>query len=125
MSIKGALLKAMSLRYVAGIIALLATAGGWQYLTPQITLHSIQDAARRGDLATPNELVDFSSVRDSVKESLKASYNRSARKELSDAVFAEVIAMMLGGFFIDHFVDLVASPSGIASLTTGELDAVS
>jgi len=44
----------------------------WIYLSPRLAAKHLQDAARTGDVAALNELVDFPLVREQLKADLKA-----------------------------------------------------
>lgn len=53
-----------SMAALAGVAAALAAVAGWSYASPWMAMSSLQSAARSGDVAELNKLVDWGSVRD-------------------------------------------------------------
>ncbi len=99
----------------AGLLSTCVLTAGWLYTAPYRTLDSIEEAAKANDREALEELVDFPSVRESLKEELKASLAQEMVK-LQDNPFA-ALGMALGSAIIDPIVDSVASPTGILALT--------
>jgi Protein of unknown function (DUF2939) len=94
---------------VAGLTA-------WVYLSPRLAAKHLQDAARTGDVAALNELVDFPLVREQLKADLKVGLLESSAKRDSANPFATALTAGLGGVMVDGLVDHFVSPSGIAAL---------
>jgi hypothetical protein len=92
----------------------------WVGAGPYITLHQIKVAAEAGDVEALEDLVDFPSFKESIKETVKAMMAKQMTKgELRDNPFAG-LGMLLATAFIDPMVDAFVSPSGIAALTSGK-----
>lgn len=92
-------------------------AGVWMYFTPYMALNKLQKAAKDGDTAALNELVDFPALRGSVKDNVRGAVERSVSH--SHNPFA-VLGGMLAGAVAGPVVDAVVTPQGIAALTSGE-----
>ena len=91
-------------------------AGVWLYFTPYLALNRLQAAAKARDTATMNELVDFPSLRGSVKENVRSAVERSVSHSHNPLA---VLGGMLAGAVASPVVDAVVTPSGIAALTEG------
>ena len=92
---------------------------GWLYAGPYLTLYNIREAAQEGDSETLSELVDFPSLRESIKEEFKAKMMREMGKAKEQGAFA-ALGMMLAGALIDPMVDAAVTPSSIAAWTQGQ-----
>lgn len=95
--------------------ALLAT---WYAITPGMALRGLRDAALEGDIDELNERVDFASVRENLRASLRAAMIADMTSpELADDPFAG-LGMALGGAMVDGVIDALVSPQGIAAFTS-------
>lgn len=88
----------LSLLKSIGIIAFC----GWLYAGPYLALTNIREAAGAGDTEALSELMDSPSVRESLKQELKA---------------ATLLGYLPG---VDQFSDVVVTPENIATLILGQ-----
>jgi hypothetical protein len=89
----------------------------WMYFTPYLAMNRLQKAAKAGDTEALNELVDFPSLRESVKTNVRSAVENSVSH--SHNPFA-VLGGLLAGAVASPLVDAFVTPSGIAALTEGE-----
>lgn len=87
------------------------------FASPVLALHSITKAAKTGDRAKLERLVDFPAVRDSLKSQLKAAMTRAVEQdpELRDNPFAAFGQLLMIGV-VDKAVDAFATPDAIAEM---------
>lgn len=85
--------------------------------SPVLALHSLTQAAKAGDRARLERLVDFPAVRDSLKSQLKAVMARAIEQdpELRDNPFAAFGQLLMVGV-VDKAVDAYATPDAIAQM---------
>ena len=89
----------------------------WVYYTPYLALNHLQKAAKAGDTAALNELVDFPSLRESVKQNVRSAVNNEVGRHAGPlGQLGGLLAGVIAGPVVDAFV----TPEGIAALTTGE-----
>lgn len=110
----------MNVRKAVIVIAVVATIGGavWCYVSPYLALERLKAAAQNGDAAELAELVDFPSVRESLKAGLKASVLREMIPVENNPVAA--LGLLMAGALVDPLVDAFVSPSAIAALLEGQ-----
>lgn len=89
----------------------------WFYIAPYITFYQLKDAAKRKDTEELSELVNFPSVRESIKDALRAGLAQATQKE---GGFAAALGILFGGVLIDSAVDVVVSPNGLEALSRGK-----
>lgn len=101
-----------------GPLLLLAVlfAGVWLYYTPYAAMNKLQKAARAGDAQALNELVDFPSLRESVKQNVRSAVNHEVGRRAGPL---GALGGMLAGAITGPVVDAVVTPEGIAALTQG------
>ncbi len=92
---------------------------GWVYALPYLTMYSIRDAAQSGDLDRLEDLVDFTSLRQSIKETLRVNMIKKAGVIEGQDPFDAVVFTMTGAV-IDPIVDTAVTPNGIAAMIRGE-----
>ena len=85
--------------------------------SPVLALHSLTEAAKNGDRAKLERLVDFPAVRDSLKAQLKTAMTRAFEQdpELRDNPFAAFGQLLMVGV-VDKAVDAYATPDAIAQM---------
>lgn len=85
--------------------------------SPVLALNSLTQAARAGDRAKLERLVDFPAVRHSLKSQLKAAMTRAFEQdpELRDNPFAAFGQLLMVGV-VDKAVDAYATPDAIAQM---------
>jgi hypothetical protein len=88
----------------------------WMYFTPYLAMNRLQKAAKTGDTEALNELVDFPSLRESVKTNVRSAVENSVSRSHNPLA---VLGGMLAGAVASPVVDAVVTPSGIAALTEG------
>ncbi|AAK23728.1 DUF2939 domain-containing protein [Caulobacter vibrioides] len=95
------------------VVALVAAYFG----SPVLALHSLTEAAKTGDRAKLERLVDFPAVRESLKSQLKAAMTRAFEEdpELRDNPFAAFGQLLMVGV-VDKAVDAYATPDAIAQM---------
>ncbi len=100
----------------------LCAAAVWLYFTPHLAVKRLQEAAEAGDREALAELVDFPSVRASVKEEVRSAMAEQIDKQ-GDNPFARFGAA-LAGMMVDPLVDSFVTPGGIAAAVRGERPSV-
>ncbi|HEX8671889.1 MAG TPA: DUF2939 domain-containing protein [Longimicrobium sp.] len=101
----------------------LCAASVWLYFTPHLAVRRLQAAAEAGDREALAQLVDFPSVRASVKEEVRQAMAERIDKEADDNPFARFGAA-LAGMMVDPLVDSFVTPGGIAAAVRGERPSV-
>jgi hypothetical protein len=101
----------------------LCAAAVWLYFTPHLAVRRLQQAAEAGDREALAKLVDFPSVRASVKEEVRQAMAERIDKEADDNPFARFGAA-LAGMMVDPLVDSFVTPGGIAAAVRGERPSV-
>lgn len=89
----------------------------WLYFTPHLAMRRLQQAAEAGDRAALAEMVDFPSVRASVKEEVRDALSERISKDDSPL---GAFGAALAGVVVDPLVDSFVTPSGIAAAVRGE-----
>lgn len=92
-------------------------AGVWLYYTPYAAMNKLQKAARAGDAQALNELVDFPSLRESVKQNVRGAVSNEVGRRAGPL---GALGGMLAGAITGPVVDAVVTPEGIAALTEGQ-----
>ena len=108
---------------LSAAVALAALAfGGWYAASPRYTLHSMQQAALRGDADGFSEHVDFPELRASLKTQIRARL--AAEAESSPPGSLRAIGIGLATGFVDQLVDSAVSPEtvGLVLAATGQAD---
>lgn len=100
---------------VGGILIL-----GWFYAAPYFTFQHIIEAAKEGDTDELADLVDFPSVRESMKEQIRAAMVQKMGNTAEGGGAFAMLGMALANMMIDPMVDSIVSPSGIAAITAGQ-----
>jgi len=103
---------------IAGIT--IAALVGLYIASPYYALWKLKNALSSGDRASIEALIDFPSLRESLKDQLRVMLSKkvAADSDAKDNPFsglATVLAPAMVNYFIDNFV----TPSGIASLING------
>ena len=91
-------------------------AGVWLYFTPYLAMNQLQKAAKAGDAQAMNELVDFPSLRESVKQNVRSAVSNQVGHRAGPL---GVLGGLLAGAVAAPVVDAVVTPDGIAALTEG------
>jgi Protein of unknown function (DUF2939) len=101
-----------------GSLLLLAVlfAGVWLYYTPYAAMNKLQKAARAGDSQALDEVVDFPSLRESVKQNVRSAVSNEVGRRAGPL---GMLGGLLAGAVTGPVVDAVVTPQGIAALTEG------
>ena len=98
--------------FVVGLLVLVA---GYLYASPYLALNSIKNAAQERDTDKISSYVDFPSVRQGVKDQLKAKAAKEMVASDSNNGF-EALGSMFTTAMIDTMVDGWVTPDGIAAI---------
>jgi predicted phage tail protein len=88
------------------------------YFTPHIAAHRMRAAVAAKDSATFSSYVDFPALRENVKASLAAKFDRDAAKHKVPGSLAGV-GGALASAFIAPMIDSMITPAGIALMMEG------
>ena len=111
-------LKKLTICTSTAMAALLSIFGVWFYNAPHAALISIRQAATRGDTTALNELVDFPSVRASLKILLT---DLVAKQVGQGSVAGGIVARVAANFVVGSALDALLTPSSIALMFSGVL----
>lgn len=93
-------------RWLALAVLALVLAGGWLWLSPQVTLAQIKRAADAGDVTALSAHVDYPALRESVKQELRDKIDPNAG---GLAAIAGAIVDRVG----DPLIDAAVTPQGL------------
>lgn len=99
------------------VVLVVLFAGVWLYFAPYMALHRLQGAAQAGDEQAMRELVDFPSLRESVKQNVTGVVEHGIGSR--GGPLAQ-LGGMLAGRVASPVVDAFVTPQGVAALTTGQ-----
>jgi len=105
----------MAIGVVVGLLAIYIAAA------PYITVYQMQSAAEKHDGEALSEHIEFSSVRQSLKDQMNAMFAKKMAEdeEMKNNPFA-VLAVGFAGMMVDKMVDAYVTPAGITQLMAGE-----
>jgi hypothetical protein len=89
----------------------------WGYSAPERSLEGLRAAARSGDAAALEEVVDFPALRESVKSQVEAAFQRRAAEPDGEALAS--FAAILGERIMEPTIDRLLTPEVIAGLASG------
>lgn len=97
-------------------LAVVALAAWW-LAAPVLTFNALAEAARKGDVASLERLVDFPAVRASLKDQLAARLQAEIGKDrrLADNPFG-ALGALLAPTIVDQVVDAAVTPAGVAAM---------
>lgn len=102
--------------WLAGIIVIFAI---YLYASPYIVLNNIKKAAEQGDADKLSVYIDFPSVKQSMKDQVKAfMLEEIASSEEQDGF--EALGTMLAAAMVDPIIDGVVTPDGVALMLQGQ-----
>ena len=108
-------MKSKSWAWAIGVaVAVLAA---WWLAAPLLTFNALAEAARKGDVARLESLVDFPAVRASLKEQLAARLQVEIGRDsrLADNPFG-ALGALLAPTIVDQVVDAAVTPAGVAAM---------
>ncbi|MDO8289155.1 MAG: DUF2939 domain-containing protein [Parvibaculum sp.] len=100
--------------YIAGAIAFIALWTAWPYWA----IYDLQTALVAGDKVRLSSLVDWTSVRDGVREDLKAAY--TSKIKAADPRM-QALSQAMSGAAIDQVVEQQINPSMLSEMAKGSM----
>lgn len=101
---------------MAGLLVIFAI---YLYASPYIALYNIKNAAEQKDADKLSGYIDFPSVKQSIKDQIKATMvEELAASDEQDGF--EALGTMLAAAMIDPIVDGVVTPDGVALMLQGQ-----
>lgn len=97
-------------KIVAGLIVGAAVVAGWWYASPIWTLRETRDAAKNHDSARFSEYVDYSALRDSLKDGLRRVASSEAQSRPNSIAGLGAAAASI---FVGPIVDSVVTPKAM------------
>jgi hypothetical protein len=115
---KGRNTKALVL--IVGVVIFVAL-GAAYYFSPYFFLNQLKSAMEKQSATEIASLVDFPSVRESVKTQMMTQMNNNMQSDASmkNNPFAK-LGMVMGAAIVNQLVDLIVTPSGLAALLKGK-----
>jgi hypothetical protein len=100
---------------LAAVVAVLLAA--WIVAAPFLTFRSLVEAARNGDAARLERLVDFPAVRESLKAQLAGRLSGALERDrsLRESPFG-ALGALFGRSIVDQVVDAAVTPAGVAAM---------
>lgn len=103
---------------VAAGLASIISVLGFIYASPHIALHQLRSAIRSGDPVILEERINFSRLRENLKEQLNAVVLKEGSSDLVGNPFAG-LGLALVTKLVDGAVDSFVTPAGLAGLARG------
>lgn len=104
---------------MAVFVALVLALGGYWYYSPFMSLKTMQTAAQQQDADTFNQYVDYSRVRDSLKEQMSALLGEQLGAERQSG--PDSLGVLLGRAVINPLVDALVRPEVVMrAMNSGE-----
>ena len=97
------------------IVALLVIVAGYLYASPYLALNSIKNAAQARDAEKLSSYIDFPSVKQGVKEQVKAKFAAEMMAGDNKGGF-EALGSMFAATMTDTLVDGLITPEGVAAI---------
>lgn len=91
---------------------------GYLIVSPYIVVHQIRSAAKAKDAEKLAEYVDFSSVRQSLKDQMNIRLIKLVEKEKNNPFSA--MGAAIGGAMVERMVDGFVTPTGLIALMKGD-----
>lgn len=104
------------LPWLAGLLVIFAI---YLYASPYIALYNIKNAAEQKDADKLSGYIDFPSVKQSIKDQVKASMVEELSASDEQDGF-EALGTMLAAAMIDPLVDGLVTPDGVALMLQGQ-----
>ena len=109
-------------KFLPWLVGLLVIFAIYLYASPYLVLNNIKNTAEQGDADKLSGYIDFPSVKQSLKDQVKAAMVQElASSEKQDGF--EALGTMLAAAMVDPIIDGVVTPDGVALMLQGqELD---
>ena len=106
-------------KFLPWLVGLLVIFAIYLYASPYLVLNSIKNAAQQGDADKLSGYIDFPSVKQSMKDQVKAAMvEELAASDEQDGF--EALGTMLAAAMIDPLIDGLVTPDGVALMIQGQ-----
>ena len=106
-------------KFLPWLVGLLVIFAIYLYASPYLVLNSIKNAAQQGDADKLSGYIDFPSVKQSMKDQVKAAMvEELAASDEQDGF--EALGTMLAAAMIDPLIDGLVTPDGVALMLQGQ-----
>lgn len=106
-------------KFLPWLVGLLVIFAIYLYASPYIALNNIKKAAEQGDADKLSGYIDFPSVKQSIKDQVKAAMvEELAASDEQDGF--EALGTMLAAAMIDPLIDGMVTPDGVALMLQGQ-----
>ena len=106
-------------KFLPWVIGLLVIFAIYLYVSPYLVLNNIKNAAEQGDADKLSGYIDFPSVKQSMKDQVKAAMVKELASSKEQDGF-EALGTMLGAAMIDPLIDGLVTPDGVALMLQGQ-----
>lgn len=109
--------RTMNKKIIWTVIGLIFCALAYFYVSPYIVLNNIKNAAQAGDSEKVSQYIDYSSVRQSLKDQINTDMLQDMRDEQDHF---SGWGQMLASTLLDKIVDVVVTPEGMTMVLQGQ-----
>ena len=106
-------------KFLPWLVGLLVIFAIYLYASPYLVLNSIKNAAEQGDADKLSSYIDFPSVKQSMKDQVKAAMVEEIASSKEQDGF-EALGTMLATAMIDPLIDGLVTPDGVALMIQGQ-----
>ena len=106
-------------KFLPWLVGLLVIFAIYLYASPYLVLNNIKNAAEQGDADKLSGYIDFPSVKQSMKDQVKAVMVKELASSKGQDGF-EALGTMLGAAMIDPLIDGLVTPDGVALMLQGQ-----
>ena len=106
-------------KFLPWLVGLLVIFAIYLYVSPYLVLNNIKNAAEQGDADKLSGYIDFPSVKQSMKDQVKAAMVKELASSKEQDGF-EALGTMLGAAMIDPLIDGLVTPDGVALMLQGQ-----
>ena len=106
-------------KFLPWLVGLLVIFAIYLYVSPYLVLNNIKNAAEQGDADKLSGYIDFPSVKQSMKDQVKAAMVKELASSKEQDGF-EALGTMLGAVMIDPLIDGLVTPDGVALMLQGQ-----
>ena len=104
------------LPWLVGLLVIFAI---YLYASPYLVLNNIKNAAKQGDADKLSGYIDFPSVKQSMKDQVKATMVKELASS-KEQKGLEALGTLLGAAMIDPLIDDLVTPDGVALMLQGQ-----
>ena len=106
-------------KFLPWLVGLLVIFAIYLYASPYLVLNNIKNAAEQGDADKLSGYIDFPSVKQSMKDQVKAVMVKELASSKEQDGF-EALGTMLGAAMVDPLIDGLVTPDGVALMLQGQ-----